>query len=152
MLTAASGLDDTKFLRFSYVAARILASYMTASGKNILIADDDPAILESMQMMLELEGYGVVTTFNGNAIYQLKEEFPDLLLLDIWMSGEDGREICKYLKQNEPTKHIPIVMISASRDVKQSAKEAGADDFLAKPFEMNDLLAIVEKYVNARKL
>jgi CheY-like chemotaxis protein len=60
------------------------------------------------------------------------------------MSGEDGRDICKKLKQDPLTKNIPVIMISASRDIKESAMEAGADDFLAKPFEMDDLLKKIE--------
>lgn len=106
----------------------------------ILVADDDPAICDAMQLMLEEEGYIVITTVDGETIYKMEKEFPDLLLLDIWMSGQDGREICRYLKKKELTKNIPIIMVSASRDIEKSAKEAGADDFLAKPFKMDDLL------------
>ena len=61
---------------------------------------------------------------------------PDLLLIDIWMSGVDGRDICRLLKSNSATKHIPIMMISASRDNGQSALDSGANDFLGKPLEM----------------
>ena len=108
--------------------------------KKILVADDDPAILDAIKMILELEGYVVDTTIDGKTIYKMEKDYPDVLLLDIWMSGQDGRTICRYLKKNLLTKHIPIILISASRDIRQSAKEAGADDFLAKPFEMNELL------------
>ncbi len=116
-------------------------------SKKVLVADDDPAILDSIKMMLELEDYEVNVTINGETIYKMEKDFPDLLLLDIWMSGEDGRDICKYLKNSPDTRHIPIIMISASRDIMQSARDAGADDFIAKPFEMQDLLAKVEKYI-----
>lgn len=117
----------------------------------ILVADDDPAILDAISMMLELEGYLVDITVNGETIYKMEKDFPDLLLLDIWMSGQDGREICKYLKNNNQTKHIPIIMISASNDVIKSAVEAGADDFLAKPFDIDDLLDKVVKYLPKSK-
>ena len=102
-----------------------------------MIADDDPAILDSVGIMLEFEGYDVTTTLNGRTVLDMKKELPDLLLLDIWMSGMDGRDICKQLKQDEKTKGIPIVMISASKDIERSAIEAGADGFLAKPFDIN---------------
>jgi CheY-like chemotaxis protein len=115
--------------------------------KKILVADDDPAIVESTALILEEFGYDVITTVDGQTIYKMEADYPDLLLLDIWMSGQDGREICKYLKQQNGTKHIPIIMISASRDIKKSATESGADDFLAKPFAMNDLLQKVEKWI-----
>jgi len=117
-------------------------------AKRILIADDDPAIVESTKLILEEFGYDVDTTVDGETIYKMEKNFPDLLLLDIWMSGQDGRKICKYLKAEETTKHIPIIMISASRDVKESAKKAGADDFIAKPFELEDLVTLVKKYAD----
>ena len=116
-------------------------------NKKILIADDDPAICDSIKMMLELEGYIVSTTVDGETIYKMEKEYPDLLLLDIWMSGQDGRDICKYLKKETHTKDIPIIMISASRDIRKSAQEAGADDFLEKPFEQEELLKKISKYV-----
>lgn len=115
--------------------------------KKIVIAADDLSILDSLSMMLEDAGYDVKTTVNGAIVQDMKGEFPDLLLLDIWMSGMDGREICKHLKSQKLTKHIPIIMISANKDAERIAKEAGADDFIAKPFQMDDLLAIVAKYV-----
>lgn len=115
--------------------------------KNILVADDDQPIADAVKLILELDDYQVDITNDGATIYQLTEDYPDLLLLDIWMSGQDGREICKYLKNKSDTKNIPIIMISASRDVEKSAKEAGADDFIAKPFEMNELLTKVKKYI-----
>ena len=117
-------------------------------SKKILLADDDPAIVDSMQMILETMGYCVETTIDGETVMKMEEELPDLLLLDIWMSGQDGREICKSLKSKKDTQNIPIIMISANRDTAKIAKESGANDFLAKPFEMNDLLAKVEKYIN----
>ncbi len=116
-------------------------------SKKILVADDDPAIVESTMLILEEFGYQVDTTVDGATIYRIEKDFPDLLLLDIWMSGHDGREICKYLKKKELTKHIPIIMISASSDIAQSAKESGADDFIAKPYDMDFLLDKIAKYI-----
>jgi CheY-like chemotaxis protein len=121
---------------------------MSKQKKKILVADDDPSILEAIQLILEDEGYEVVTTVNGETIYQMEKEYPDLLLLDIWMSGQDGRDICKFLKSRESTRDIPIIMISANKDTAVIAKESGADGFLAKPFEMNALLDIVSKYIH----
>ena len=113
-----------------------------------MIADDDPGIVDAIEMLLEFEGYHVTSTVNGATVLELKDELPDLLLLDIWMSGEDGRDICKKFKQVDLTKNIPVIMISASRDIKESAMAAGADDFLAKPFEMDELIGMIEKYIN----
>jgi CheY-like chemotaxis protein len=108
--------------------------------KKIMIADDDPAILDAMELLLVDEGYDVITASDGSSVKKLIEEKPNLLLLDIWMSGEDGREIAKLLKSQAITRDIPIVLISASKDIDKSARDSGADDFLAKPFEIEDLL------------
>lgn len=113
----------------------------------IMVADDDPAILDALKMMLEICDYEVETVANGAVIPNLKNNHPQLLLLDIWMSGTDGREICKQMKSRAETRNIPVIMISASRDVEKSTKEAGANDFIAKPFEMNDLLNKIEKHL-----
>jgi DNA-binding response OmpR family regulator len=113
--------------------------------KKIMIADDDPGIVDAVEIMLDFEGYEVSSTVNGATVLDMQSEFPDLLLLDIWMSGFDGRDICRELKQKKDTRDIPIIMISASRDIERSAYEAGADDFLAKPFEIDDLLGKIKK-------
>lgn len=115
--------------------------------KHILVADDDHAIGDALQAMLEDTGYCVTTTTDGKNVEQLQKNFPDLILLDIWMSGMDGREICKRFKSQITTKHIPIIMISANTNGEKIAKEAGANDFVAKPFEINDLLAKIEKHL-----
>jgi DNA-binding response OmpR family regulator len=116
--------------------------------KKILVADDNPAILDALKIMLEEEGYEVETTVDGATAQDIKEPLPDLLLLDIWMSGIDGRDICKHLKSSAATKHIPVIMISATKDIEQIAKGSGADDCVSKPFQMEHLLATVAKYVN----
>jgi len=117
---------------------------MSRMPKKIMIADDDPGIVDAIEMLLEFEGYEVLSTIDGSTVLDMKNELPDLLLLDIWMSGEDGRDICKKLKLSDITKNIPVIMVSASKDIKESAMAAGADDFLAKPFEMNDLLTKIK--------
>lgn len=117
------------------------------SKKKILIADDDHAILEALTLMLEDAGYETDTTVDGQTIQEATDQLPDLILLDIWMSGTDGRDICKHLKRRPQTKHIPIIMVSANKDAEHIAKESGADGFIAKPFEMDDLLALIEKYM-----
>lgn len=116
-------------------------------SKKILAADDDPAILEVLTFMLEDEGYDVQTTVNGQTEQRVKDFLPDLILLDIWMAGTDGRMICKRLKSEKMTHHIPIIFISANKDIKKITIDSGAQDFLAKPFDMADLLTMVEKYV-----
>ncbi len=114
-------------------------------AKRILIADDDEGILDAVKTMCEVLGYEVNIVANGNQVIEaVKQQQPDLLLLDIWMSGIDGREVCQQLKANEATQKLPILMISASRQIKESALACGANDFLAKPFEMTTMMKKIE--------
>jgi DNA-binding response OmpR family regulator len=116
--------------------------------KKILIAEDDRAIIEVVKIILENEGYIVIATDREEAIYEaLKDNPPDLILLDIWLSGEDGGQIAKYLKGNEETKQIPIVIMSANNETEKITKDAGANDFLLKPFNIDDLLYVVKKHL-----
>ncbi|MBE7179505.1 MAG: response regulator [Mucilaginibacter polytrichastri] len=117
-------------------------------AKKIMLADDDEGIVDAVETMLYFEGYDVKATTNGDRVLLPDNELPDLFLLDIWMSGRDGTEICKKLKSETRTKDIPVLMISASRDIQKSALEAGADDFLAKPFEMSHLLQKIERLIS----
>ncbi len=110
-----------------------------------MIADDDVCIVQLLSLMLKQEGYEVCSTLNGATLLHIDKGFPDIILLDISMPGVDGRDICKSLKQKELTQNIPIIMISASDDVERSVMDAGANDFLAKPFDMKDLLKKIEK-------
>lgn len=112
-----------------------------------MLADDDEGIIDAVETMLYFEGYDVTATTHGERVLLPNIDLPDLFLLDIWMSGQDGTEICKKLKLQQSTKNIPVLMISASRDIKDSAIEAGADDFLAKPFEMRHLLQKIERLI-----
>lgn len=115
--------------------------------KKILVADDDSGILDIMKIMLEdVGGYEVATTTDGESVLKLPE-YPDLILLDLWMSGVDGSEVCKSLKSAEDTKSIPLIIFSANRNVKQISQLAGADDYIAKPFQMEELLEKVAKLI-----
>jgi CheY-like chemotaxis protein len=114
-------------------------------GKTILLADDDPAILDVMSAILEDAGYRVETSSNGEV--RLDGELPDLYLLDLWMSVKDGRDTCKEIKKGTKTKHIPVIIVSANKDIEKIALESGADAFLAKPFEMDELLSLIAKYI-----
>lgn len=115
-----------------------------------MLADDDPGIVDAIGLMLEFEGYEVSSTVNGATVSDIKAKYPDILVLDIWMSGQDGRDICRQLKNDSSIQHIPVLMISASKDIRQSAMDAGADDFLAKPFEMDDLLSKIARLIQSR--
>lgn len=118
--------------------------------KKILVADDNPAILDAIKIMLEDAGYEVETTEDGAVAQYMKKPLPDLLLLDVWMSGIDGRDVCRHLKNAAATKNIPIILISATKDLVRIAKDAGADDFITKPFQLDHLLAVVAEQIHKR--
>ena len=121
--------------------------------KKVLVAEDDKAILEVVKIILENEGYHILSTDNEETVHSLiAEHMPDMILLDIWLAGEDGGKIARNIKGKDATKNIPIVMISANNETEKISKEVGADDFLLKPFDIDDLLKIVEKYTNANKV
>lgn len=121
---------------------------MHKTKKRILVADDDEDILAVMEMMLQTAGYNVTTMLRGEDVLELKDNLPDLILLDIWMAGISGRDICIDLKNKKLTKHIPVILVSANRDTEDIAIEAGADDFICKPFDMQTLLEKAKKYLN----
>lgn len=111
--------------------------------KYIMVADDDSGILDMVGSMLEFAGYRVLHS-SDVAMALAPQQLPDLFLLDIWIAGTDGREVCRQLKNQERTRAIPVILFSASRGIEDSARSAGADDFLAKPFQMTDLLQKIE--------
>ena len=116
--------------------------------KKVLVIDDDPDILDAVQMTLMTGGYDSDITTKGDETYKKIQDYkPDLIILDVLLSGNDGRAICKNLKRNKKTKNIPIIMISAHPTAKDSTKECGADSFIAKPFSIVELLAEVKKYI-----
>lgn len=109
--------------------------------------EDDAAICRVLQLLLGQEGFSVISCFNAENIIKGKADIPDLYILDKQLSGIDGLEVCKYLKGNSDTKHIPVIMISASPKVEQLSREASADDFLEKPFKNKELIGIIKKHL-----
>lgn len=121
---------------------------MQSQKKKVLVVDDEADILEFLKVILEDEGYTVVTTDKDDYLEKLQDDtLPDLILLDLLLSGKDGREIVKYLKSNEKTHHIPVIMFSAHPSAREITKQAGADDFVAKPFEIDLFLKKVAQYL-----
>lgn len=117
--------------------------------KKVYIAEDDLDILFALNSMLEDAGYDVFMSHCGERMLATNLPPADLFILDRLMPGVDGIQVCKHLKRHLPTKDIPVIMISASRKAVSEAREAGADDFLEKPFQMKQLLALVAKHTNA---
>ena len=114
----------------------------------ILIVDDDQDILTVASLLLKMNGFEVDTTCNGNKTIEcIKNNEPDLVLLDVNLGNEDGRMICKKLKSNSTTNHIPIVLFSANHDIDKSYSDCGADDFIAKPFDSMAFIEALKKHL-----
>jgi CheY-like chemotaxis protein len=119
---------------------------MLVMKKRIFIAEDDLDILFTINMMLENAGYEVELSSSGRYVVEGKYKYPDLFILDKRIPDMDGLEVCRQLRNRPECKNIPIIIISASPKFGDQALTAGANDFLEKPFEMNDLLKMVGKY------
>lgn len=112
--------------------------------KRMLIIDDDIDILEALEALLSMEGFSVKISTNTDVFKYIDDtNQPDMIILDVMLSGKDGRYVVKQLKKQPATKNIPVLMISAHPNVKKSTLKAGADAFLAKPFETRELVSKV---------
>ena len=119
---------------------------MSENQQKIFVIDDDPAILELVSSNLEMQGYIVESCDNAiDGIAQITQTPPDLIVLDLMMPNLDGFTACQRLRQNEKTKNIPILMLTAlSRtEDKVTGFNSGADDYLTKPFELPELFVRV---------
>lgn len=112
------------------------------SKPRILIADDEAPIRELLEQVLTAEGYTVILATDGkDTLQQVLANKPDLILLDVRMPKLDGITLCKALRVHEETKQIPIIMLTGfdTRESLEQSMAAGADDFVAKPFELPEL-------------
>ena len=119
----------------------------STANADILIVDDTPANLNVLSAILGKRGYRVRPAINGAlALKAAQKAAPDLILLDVQMPGMDGYEVCRQLKADEQTRHIPVIFISALDDVlnKVEAFQAGGVDYITKPFQIEEVLARVE--------
>ena len=125
------------------------------SNNKILIVDDEKLILISTRIVLESVGYGVLTAASGEeALGTARDEQPGLILLDIMMPGIDGWETLSRLKEEPATKDIPVIIFTAREHSRgrHLAREMGAADYFQKPFEPDELIAIVEEYLVAENV
>jgi len=106
----------------------------------ILVCDDDDGILDSISLVLEMNGYQVFTLKNSQDILTfVKLNQPDLILIDLWMPGLSGQKATRLLKKDPSLHRIPVIIVSASRETPKVALKCGANDYLCKPFEIQDL-------------
>lgn len=121
---------------------------MNNQPASILVIDDDPDISMMLKMMLEYKGYRVVTADRVDEIFQaISNKTFNLIIMDMLLSGINGTDICVQLKGKEATRTIPVMMISAHPNAKELCLRAGANDFIAKPFDMDEILNVVGRLV-----
>lgn len=117
-------------------------------AKRILICDDDEDILSICTYILEENGWEVHTRNHCKGIVDIVEEImPDIILMDNWIPDMGGIKATKAIKSNPGLDHIPVIYFSANNDVEALAKLAGADNFLAKPFDIEELETIVSSVI-----
>jgi len=119
--------------------------------KKVLIVDDELDIVEAIKFTLELEGFECITAYDGEAgLAKAKLGQADLILLDVNMPKMNGYKVCRLLKFDESYKKIPIIMLTArtaEKDI-QIGEQTGADEYVPKPFDMDQLVSLIKGYLN----
>src|SRR4029077_9673635 len=126
---------------------------MEPTGAKILVVDDVPENVRLLEAVLVPRGYEVVTARDGvEALERIEPEQPDLILLDVMMPGLDGYAVCARLRANDDTAVLPVIMVTSSiGQEKTKAIEAGADDFIPKPFNHDELLTRVRSLLRIKR-
>jgi CheY-like chemotaxis protein len=120
------------------------------TDRKVLVADDEQAITELVAFALEIEGFQVIQAPDGlEALRLVKEERPNLAMIDIMMPGMDGREVSRRIKDNPETSGIPVLLFSAAPN--PDIADAKADGFMPKPFDVNQLVEAVRHYIQKGK-
>ncbi|MCM8800538.1 MAG: response regulator [Candidatus Omnitrophica bacterium] len=122
---------------------------MNEIKKKILVVDDEPDILNMIRLRLEANGYEVITASDGNTAYQrARSDSPDLIILDLMLPGMDGYQVCRLLKFDERYRSIPVIILTAlsQKEDKEWAEKVGADCYLTKPFESDELLNKIKEF------
>ena len=123
------------------------------ASKRVLIVDDEPDIVDVIEFNLKLESIECITAYDGEeGLSKAKEENPDLIVLDVMLPKINGYKIARLLKFDESYKHIPIIMLTARTQQSDVAlgKETGADEYVTKPFSMDELVGMIKKYLEKK--
>lgn len=126
-------------------------SDFSSKERTVLVVDDEPINIQLLQRKLEWDGIRVLTADNGqDCLIQAKADQPDLILLDVMMPGMDGFEVCQKLREDETTKAIPVIFVTAhnSKQGKLEGLEAGAVDYITKPIDLDETIARVRTQLN----
>lgn len=113
----------------------------------ILIVEDDPQVARLIALVLQRNGYQCETVSDGQiALQRAKEAQPGMIFADLTIKGLGGEKLCTILKAQPDTSGIPYIVVSGDRDIAEKARQCGADDYLGKPFEFDDLVRLVSKH------
>ena len=116
---------------------------------DVLVMDDDQDLCMLMETILKFNDYKVRSCTNPRVFETVLSTLePDMIIMDMLLAGKDGRDICRQLKADEATQAIKVMMVSAHPDADKSCREAGADDFLIKPFDIDDFTAKVATFIS----
>ena|SRR5665647_603492 len=120
----------------------------------ILILDDDQDLLSVVKPLLKKNGFDVWAFANWQKAWEdIKRSKPNLILLDVFLKGMDGMDVCKKLKSISSTRNIPVIMFSSYPNIAETAiDEFGADEFIAKPFEVNELVRKIKKVLSVKQV
>lgn len=124
-----------------------------ARGRKLLVVDDDPTMRELLEYVLTREGFGVVTAENGiEGVRKVREEKPDLILLNLLMPVLDGFRACRILKTDAATRALPVIIFSACDDAESRATafSLGAEDYIVSPFSIDELLESIGVVLESR--
>lgn len=119
-------------------------------GKNVLLIEDEPNIIEAISFILSRDGWAVATHSNGHdAVAVVQSRKPDLVILDVMLPGKNGYEILRELRELDATRALPVLMLTAKGQVKdrEMAERAGASRFMTKPFSNAEVLEVVRELV-----
>ena len=114
--------------------------------RRVLLVDDDPVLLEVLRTVLDLEEFEVTTAVDGReALERVAQEVPQVVVCDVAMAGIDGFEVCRRLRRDPATQHLPVVLLTAhgGPDEHRAGLEAGCDAFLTKPFSPLELIELL---------
>jgi DNA-binding response OmpR family regulator len=128
---------------------------MAMTKGKILVVDDEAYIVHILEFTLGMEGFEVITAFDGEeAILKAERDTPDLIVLDIMMPKLDGYETCRRLKNIDTTRHIPVILLSAKgRSMDQKVGiDAGADEYITKPFSPRKLVERISAHINVHRV
>ena len=121
--------------------------HQAGMNRKVLVIEDEPIIAEMICIILEIEGLKVISLANmGAARQKLHNNEIGLVLLDLNLKGESGHTMCEYIKGQGDLKDIPVILVSASSDLEKIKEECGADDHIAKPFELIDFTRKIRQY------